>query len=302
MRWAYDTEQDGQPANFHGDPVLTDALVLVGSDVGGHEETEEAQGYVYAFDRLDGTVRWKHGVPGGVPSDLVRRGDVLYGVTSAGGLLCLEIATGRVRFSVDPALGDAGRGLHFSLLSVGDRIVFSGPGGMITAVDADTGKKLWTRELYNEVTTTLVAGDGVAYVATELLAVFAIDFATGEIAARLELAGQAFGTPVLHEDSLLVVLDGGKFQRLGLAKGEVRWTASADQWTSFRPRVVGDHALIGNSEGELIAFALADGARGETHRVEGAVRGFAVVDRMVYVGTLPGRLFAFGSSKTSRGG
>ena len=47
VRWSYDTSQDGTTAQFHGDALITDELVVVGSDA-------QPMGQLYAFDRASG--------------------------------------------------------------------------------------------------------------------------------------------------------------------------------------------------------------------------------------------------------
>ena len=49
VRWRYDTAQDGRSASFHGDPVVTDELLVISSDV-------SSSGFVYAFELDTGEV------------------------------------------------------------------------------------------------------------------------------------------------------------------------------------------------------------------------------------------------------
>jgi outer membrane protein assembly factor BamB len=54
VKWEYDIRKDGEQSQFHGDPLVTDKLLVIGSD--------GKMGHVYAFDRVTGTVRWKYQV------------------------------------------------------------------------------------------------------------------------------------------------------------------------------------------------------------------------------------------------
>ena len=61
VRWAYDTATDGYSASFHGEPIVTDELIVVGSDTATGEEAEGAvvpDGFVYAFELATGKARW----------------------------------------------------------------------------------------------------------------------------------------------------------------------------------------------------------------------------------------------------
>ena len=82
MKWQYDISKDGDQRQFHGDPLIADELVVIGTD--GNI------GHVYAFERYTGIVRWKYRVnERGVASDIVRLGDSVYAVTLGNELLSL---------------------------------------------------------------------------------------------------------------------------------------------------------------------------------------------------------------------
>jgi outer membrane protein assembly factor BamB len=57
VQWSYNIHQDGNQTSFHGNPLITDQLVLIGTD---KSCASGGIGHVYAFDRATGTVRWKY--------------------------------------------------------------------------------------------------------------------------------------------------------------------------------------------------------------------------------------------------
>jgi len=76
VKWDYDIRKDGEQSQFHGDPLITDDLVVIGTD--------GTLGHVYAFGRTTGAVRWKYKVEAtGVASDIVRVENQIYFVTIA---------------------------------------------------------------------------------------------------------------------------------------------------------------------------------------------------------------------------
>ena len=85
--WRYDTRDDGEPAQFHGNPIVTDRLVVTPSDA-------TAAGYVYAFERATGEPVWKQPVDGGIVTDLLRAGPSALGVSGRGELTSLGLDDG----------------------------------------------------------------------------------------------------------------------------------------------------------------------------------------------------------------
>jgi outer membrane protein assembly factor BamB len=61
VRWSYNIHQDADQTSFHGNPLITDQLVLIGTD---KSCASGGIGHVYAFDRSTGTVRWKYRTAG----------------------------------------------------------------------------------------------------------------------------------------------------------------------------------------------------------------------------------------------
>src|SRR5713226_3709202 len=92
VKWSYDIRKDGEQSQFHGDPLITDELVVIGTD--------GKIGHVYAFERATGAVRWKYRVnERGVASDVVRLGHYVYAVTLGDELICLDLESGRAKWS-----------------------------------------------------------------------------------------------------------------------------------------------------------------------------------------------------------
>ena len=74
VQWTYDIRKDGKQQSFHGDPLVTDDLILIGTD---RSCDPEGVGHVYAFERDSGKVRWKY-VSTSVPTDIVQIGSNVF--------------------------------------------------------------------------------------------------------------------------------------------------------------------------------------------------------------------------------
>ena len=69
--------------------LITDDAVIIGTDT--------STGHVYAFDKAEGDVLWKHEVRGeGAASDILWRESLIYTVTLADELLCLHATSGEL--------------------------------------------------------------------------------------------------------------------------------------------------------------------------------------------------------------
>jgi outer membrane protein assembly factor BamB len=74
VQWGYDIRNDGKQISFHGDPLVTGDLILIGTD---HSCAPDGVGHVYAFERNSGKVRWKYRSTG-VPTDIVQLGSNVF--------------------------------------------------------------------------------------------------------------------------------------------------------------------------------------------------------------------------------
>jgi outer membrane protein assembly factor BamB len=97
VKWSYDIRKDGEQSQFHGDPLVTEELVIIGTD--------GKIGYVCAFERSTGAVRWRYRVDErGVASDIVRLEGNVYAVTLGDELVSLDLKSGNLIGLFAPAI------------------------------------------------------------------------------------------------------------------------------------------------------------------------------------------------------
>ncbi|MGH9961112.1 MAG: PQQ-binding-like beta-propeller repeat protein, partial [Pyrinomonadaceae bacterium] len=76
VQWSYNIRQDGKQQSFHGDPLVTNDMILIGTD---YSCDPDGIGHVYAFERNTGKVRWKYRSTS-VPTDILQlRSNVYFG-------------------------------------------------------------------------------------------------------------------------------------------------------------------------------------------------------------------------------
>ena len=285
VRWSYDIRKDGDQTEFHGDPLLTEKLIVVGTD--------GKMGHVYAFDRLTGAVRWKYRVEGrGLASDIVRYEDYAYAVTLGDELVCLNLENGERKWNFRSTAPPKLSYWNSSPVIVGDRVYFGGLDGFAYAVGVRSGELVWKSDLGARVTTSMVSHGNDIYVGTANHHLYRLDSDSGKVLADLAVDGEPRSRLIVASDSLLVFLGPQGLASFDLSLKEARWFAKASpNWTSARPYVWRDEVLAGDGA-ELVAFRSSDGARVWSYQLPGTIRGIGIANDVFYVGTLKGPVFA----------
>jgi len=294
-RWKYDALQDGgKRAEFHGNPVVTADLVVVGSD----DRSPDGAGYVYAFEQKTGNVRWKYRAGAGVMADLVRDEDRLYAVTLGDELVCLELSTGRPlwRFS-SGWVNEEMTNVSAAPAVNEERVLFGGQNGVVHALDARSGRLIWKRDVGAAVITPLVVASGAVYFGTFDQRLHRLALGPAATHADLELGGVPFGPPTLLGDSLLLLVydgpDTASLRSVDLTPKRVRWRREAPGgWSSARAYLWHGYGLAGSDQGRLAAFS-PDGAEEWSDTFVGVIRGIGLADDVLYVGTLKGTVYAY---------
>jgi outer membrane protein assembly factor BamB len=286
VKWEYDIRKDGEQSQFHGDPLITDQLLVIGTD--------GKIGHVYAFEPTTGAVRWKYKVnDSGVASDIIRLGRNVYFVTLGNELVCLGLDTGNVNWSFRSSYTGSDTCLTCSSPAIGgDRVFFGGLDGFAYALDAQTGKLLWKRDLGAKVSTSAAINGRDLYLGTDKRQLFRLNTESGEVLTETETQATPYGRLVLSSDSLFAFF-GHQLGSFDLNLTKLHWSAEAsNDWTSARPYLWRDLVLAGNRH-ELVALRSSDGARQWTHQFPETVRGIGTSADILYVGTLKGPIFAF---------
>jgi outer membrane protein assembly factor BamB len=287
VRWEYDIRKDGEQSQFHGDPLVTDRLLVIGTD--------GRIGYVYAFERMTGAVIWKYKVNDrGVASDIIRFGGEACFVTLGNELVCVELETGKPKWSFRSSYSGSDDCLTCSSPAVSEgRIFFGGLDGFAYALNADNGKVEWKRDLGAKVTTSAAVNGNSVYLGTDKGHVYRLSVESGEVLGDAATNATPYGHLIPAGDSLFAFLGDELVANFNLDLKKLRWTAEAPkEWTSARPYLWRDFVLAGNRH-ELIALRSADGSRAWSFQFPQTVRGIGMSADVLYVGTLKGPIFAY---------
>jgi outer membrane protein assembly factor BamB len=286
IRWSYDTGQDSESAQFHGDPLVVGEMVIVGSD-------SVEPSYTYAFDRDTGKLIWRR-EQDSIESDVLAVGKNAIGQNWNGDLVALSFETGELawKVSAEETIFPHRRGV--SPTERAGTLYFAGTDGKVYAVDGEEGAVLWKTGLECGINTTPVAGEAGVYVGGEDGIIYRLSLSVGEVTATYPSGLQPLGQPVLVDDRLVVLLDERRVAAVAGDLDGVLWDRVAEEeWTSYQPLVWNETVIVGESKGSVHAFRLTDGSTAWTAKVEGKVRGLGADGNVLYIGVLQGGLTAF---------
>jgi outer membrane protein assembly factor BamB len=304
-RWSYDIHKDGDQTSFHGNPLVTDDSIIIGTDGQG-------AGHVYAFERATGKVRWKYAVARGIPgnfgatTDILRSGANAYVLTIGDELICLDIKTGQQVWSFQSSFARDKFAWSRRPAVAAGRVFFGGVDGVLYALDAKSGKELWKRDFGSRISVHLTSFGDALYLGTASGHFYRVSQKTGAVVTDFTLGITPVGVPVIAGDALLVFLnskggDGGAeaLACLDLSLTKIRWSQKdSSGWSMTRPYLWRGDVLAGNEAGEVLAFRINDGSRQWAHRFKGTIRSIGGSGDTLYVGTLNGTIYAYAPEKT----
>ena len=163
------------------------------------------------------------------------------------------------------------------LAAEGGRLFVSSGFGTVTALDAATGREIWTQRLGNTATGAPSVRDGVVYVVSGDEIGWAIEADTGRVRWQVEGTGDVNNlagapAPAVDDRYVLFSFGTGTVQAVFRQGGLRLWSAdilgrrngvalaSVDD-VSGDPLIAGDTVYAGNHSGNVVAMAVADGER-----------------------------------------
>jgi len=143
----------------------------------------------------------------------------------------------------------------------------------VFAVDSETGKTIWEKDLESGNRRDKRAfGGGLAVAGDRLIVasgfgfVAAFDASTGSEIWKRETEAPMTGSPAIFEDRIFIVSNNNEFSVLSLDDGALEWTdqaiaESARVLSSPSPAAIEDVVVTPYSSGEVIAYLPANGRR-----------------------------------------
>jgi len=295
--WSYNIHQDGNQTSFHGNPLVTDDLILIGTD---KSCSSGAIGHIYAFDQKTGTVRWKYSTTG-TPTDIVRKGSTIYAATFNDELIALNFSDGSLLWKFGTGAANADCALPPAPVVIDNRVFYAGLDGILYAFDGQSGKLSWKHDLGKRITTNLSAIDNSLYMGDSIKRLFRLSADNGHIQKELPVAAIPEGRILVDANSLYVFLEdrdskAGYLISTDTELSQIRWSQKSDrEWSSERPTPWNGLLLAGNCRGELHAFRMSDGVPQWSDRLKGCLRSIGTDQNkeQVYIGAQEGTVYAY---------
>jgi outer membrane protein assembly factor BamB len=295
LQWSYDIRKDGKQQSFHGDPLVTGDLILIGTD---RSCDPEGIGHVYAFERDSGKVRWKYRSTS-VPTDIIQINSSAYFGSFQDNWSSIDLKSGSLNWNFSTGAPNKECDPPKAPVTSGNRLFIAGLDGVIYSLDASSGRVSWKRKLPAAPSTGLALRDKTIYVGTNDQRLYRLNAETGAVISELATEAKPVGRLAFANDSLLLFLQNAS-ERVGYIISvdpkltSVRWKQrSSPDWASERPHLWKDLVLAGNCRGEMTAFRAADGERQWNLSLKGCIRSIGSSGNMLFVGVQEGTIYAY---------
>jgi outer membrane protein assembly factor BamB len=183
--------------------------------------------------------------------------------------------------------------------------------GMVTSVNAESGRVNWTSFTRLAAITGLAGGEGVVIASSKNGDLVAYDIGDENLRQRwaIRLKGEIRAAPVIVDEQVFVRTVDGKLSALSLLDGAIQWTVSRrvpalSLTGNSRPLIEGNLVIVGFDDGKISAFSRKDGqtiwevtvsnpsGRTEIERLVDLDGQFIFRDGIIYISSYQGRLAA----------
>jgi outer membrane protein assembly factor BamB len=273
----------------------------------GHLYYADGGGRIYAVSTSTGARSWRfdaHRVSAATPAV----GPYAHGTVYAsflnrlgsrgksagdGAVVALAADTGHVRWTAHVGASET------SPLLIGDRLFVGGWDGTVYALDARSGRRLWTFRTGGAVKGGLAAAGGRVYAGSYDGHVYGLDAATGRLIWRASGLPQLFGhgtfysTPVIAHGRVYIGSTDGRMYSFGARTGRLRWSHHTGGYVYGSAAAWRGLVLVGSYDHRFYAFDAATGDVRWRFEANGPISGSAtVIGGTAYFATLRGMTYS----------
>ncbi|MDQ5845542.1 MAG: PQQ-like beta-propeller repeat protein [Acidobacteriota bacterium] len=295
VQWSYDIRKDGKQQSFHGDPLVTNDVILIGTD---RSCDPEGVGHVYAFERDSGKVRWKYRSTS-VPTDIVQLNSNVYFGSFQDQWSSVDLHTGGLNWSFSTGALNKDCDLPKGPVTDGNSLFIAGLDGVIYSLDALSGRVSWKRKLVAAPSTALFLRDKSLYIGTNNQRIYRLNADTGAVMSELAVEARPVRRLAFANDSLFMFLENAS-ERVGYIVSVdsklagVRWKQKlSPAWASQRPHLFKELVVAGNCRGGMAAFRATDGEPQWNLSLKGCITSIGSAGDMLFAGVQEGTLYAY---------
>jgi len=295
MQWSYDIRKDGKQQSFHGDPLVINELILIGTD---RSCDPEGVGHAYAFERDTGKVHWKYRTTS-VPTDILQLDSNVYFGSFQDKWSSVDLRTGTLNWSFSTGALNKDCDPPKAPVTDENSLLISGLDGVIYSLEASSGRVRWKRKLPAAPSTGLALRNKTLYVGTNNQRIYRLNAETGAVISEVATEAKPVGRLTFADDSLLMFLQNaaersGYIVSVDSKLTSVRWTRkSSPDWASERPHLWKELVVAGNCRGEMAAFRASDGEPQWNVTLKGCIRSIGTSGSMLFAGVQEGTIYAY---------
>ncbi len=276
-------------------PAIADGQLFVGTN----------KGRFIAVDTESGDINWEVEFGRCIAASPAVDSDLVYVAlmdpspchnhdeSAPGYIVALEAETGEERWRFSSGVTES------SPLVVDGTLYFGAWDRNVYALDAKSGRKLWSYETGDQVKNALAWRKGIVYSGSYDGRMYALDADTGELKwatsgrSGLFSSGRFYSTPAIAYGRVYVGNVDGRVYAFGADSGEVIWSRTTGGFVYSSPAVFDETVYVGSYDGNLYAFDAVSGDTRWSFPAGDAISGSpTVMGGLVYFSTFGRKTFA----------
>jgi outer membrane protein assembly factor BamB len=195
---------------------------------------------------------WSHETRDMIDSSPAVAGGAVYVGLGNGELVAVDLATGGLRWKY--ASGNIGGESSPAVWQ--DMVYFGDLDGVVHAVGAADGRRIWTFKTSAEIKASPVVASGLVVIGSYDTHLYALDARTGALRWKFQTKGQVHATPAVVGDLLFIAGCDGVFRAIRVADGRQAYAIETGSYTGASPVIEGDRAYFGTFDYEVLALDL----------------------------------------------
>ena len=204
LEWQFEAEH-----SIWSTPTYEDGTLYVGS----------LDKHIYALDAQTGDLLWEQSLAGSVSGQVAVGEELIYVGSFDKQLHALDKSSGEIRWEAPE--GGTEDWVWAAPVLADDVVYFSDKDGNVFAVEAETGRTIWSAQIGGQVVASPVVDEGTVFIASagqingdsadgvRRGALIALDAETGDELWREETPAPIYSTPVIVQDTVVVALPPG---------------------------------------------------------------------------------------------